>query len=108
MKSIILAAAAVGLLAGGPGLAQAQQSSSTTTINGNKPVATSNAASSMPAKGSNSFTMGEAKSRLEKSGFSNVSDLTKDGNGVWRGKAQKDGNMTAVWLDYKGDIGESK
>lgn len=108
MKSIIFAAAAVGLLAGGPGIAQAQQASSATTLNNNKAVATSSAASSMPAKGSSSFTMGEAKSRLEKSGFSNVADLTKDGDGVWRGKAQKAGNMTTVWLDYKGDIGESK
>jgi hypothetical protein len=52
--------------------------------------------------------MGEAKSRLEKNGFANVSDLAKDDNGVWRGKAQKGGAATTVWLDYKGNVGESK
>ena len=30
----------------------------------------------------------------EKNGFTNVSDLAKDGDGVWRGKAQKDGSLT--------------
>jgi hypothetical protein len=29
--------------------------------------------------------MGEARSRIEKNGFANVGDLTKDDNGVWRG-----------------------
>ena len=76
--------------------------------NSNQAVATTNANAPTPAKGSNSFTMGEAKSRLEKNGFSNVSDLTKDDNGVWRGNAQKSGSPTTVWLDYKGNTGEGK
>jgi hypothetical protein len=73
----------------------------------NQAVATTSANAPTPAKGANSFTMGEARSRLEKNGFSNVTDLTKDDNGVWRGKAQKGGNTTTVWLDYKGNVGES-
>jgi hypothetical protein len=76
--------------------------------NNNQAVATTNANAPAPAKGANSFTMGEAKSRLEKNGFSNVGDLTKDDNGVWRGNAQKGGSTTAVWLDYKGNTGEGK
>jgi hypothetical protein len=76
--------------------------------NNNQAVATTNANAPAPAKGANSFTMGEAKSRLEKNGFSNVGDLTKDDNGVWRGSAQKGGSTTAVWLDYKGNVGEGK
>ena len=44
-----------------------------------------------PVKGANSFTEGEAKSRIEKLGFANVSDLKKDDHGVWRGRAMKDG-----------------
>jgi protein CpxP len=73
--------------------------------NGNQTVATTSANSPSPAKGANSFTMGEARSRIEKNGFTNVSDLAKDENGVWRGKAQKGGSPTSVWVDYKGNVG---
>lgn len=76
--------------------------------NNNQAVATTSANAPTPAKGANSFTSGEAKSRLEKNGFSNVSDLKKDDNGVWRGTAQKEGNTTNVWLDYKGNVGEGQ
>jgi uncharacterized protein HemX len=121
MKFLAIAVAAA-LLTGGVGLAQAQQANSTaqqagnaaqhasdaTKINGNQAVATTSANSSMPAKGSNSFTMAEAKSRLEKNGFANVGNLAKDNDGVWRGQAEKGGNMTTVWLDYKGNTGEGK
>src|SRR4051795_7984497 len=44
-----------------------------------------------PAAGANSFTEAQAKSRIEANGFANVSDLRKDDQGVWRGKAMKDG-----------------
>jgi hypothetical protein len=71
----------------------------------NQAVATTNANASEPAKGANSFTMGEAKSRLERKGFADVSDLKKDDNGVWRGTGKKDGAATSVWLDYKGNTG---
>ena len=47
-----------------------------------------------PVSGRNSFTEGEAKSRIEKMGFSNVTNLKKDDNGVWRGRAIKDGKNT--------------
>jgi protein CpxP len=73
--------------------------------NTNQAVATTNANASEPARGANSFTMGEAKSRLEKNGFADVSDLKKDDNGVWRGTGKKDGSAASVWLDYKGNTG---
>ena len=56
------------------------------------------------AKGRNSFTEGEAKSRIEKAGFSNISELKKDDNGVWRGRASKDGRSVDVSLDYQGNV----
>jgi putative membrane protein len=59
----------------------------------------------MPAKGANSFTMSEASSRIAKNGFTNVTGLAKDTDGVWRGQADKDGTNVAVWLDYKGNVG---
>lgn len=45
-----------------------------------------------PVAGANSFTEGQAKSRIESSGYTNVTALKKDDAGVWRGKAEKDGN----------------
>jgi hypothetical protein len=57
-----------------------------------------------PVKGRNSFNEGEAKSRIESNGFSDVSGLAKDDDGVWRGKAMKDGRRVEVSLDYQGNV----
>ena len=40
-----------------------------------------------PVAGANSFTEGQAKSRIEARGFTNVAGLKKDSDGVWRGTA---------------------
>ena len=57
-----------------------------------------------PAAGANSFTEGQAKSRIESNGYANVSDLRKDDQGVWRGKAMKDGKSINVSLDFQGNV----
>ena len=57
-----------------------------------------------PVAGSNSFTEGQAKSRIELNGFSNVSELRKDDQGVWRGKAMKDGKSVNISLDFQGNV----
>ena len=57
-----------------------------------------------PAAGANSFTEGQAKSRIEAAGFSNVSGLSKDKDGIWRGKASKAGTTVDVALDYQGNV----
>jgi hypothetical protein len=54
--------------------------------------------------GANSFTEGQAKSRIESGGYNNVSDLKKDDSGVWRGKAMKDGKSVNVSLDFQGNV----
>jgi hypothetical protein len=64
----------------------------------------SNRQTNAPVAGRNSFTEGEAKFRIEKMGFSNVSDLKKDDNGVWRGRAIKDGKTVDVSVDYQGNV----
>jgi hypothetical protein len=64
----------------------------------------SNRQTTAPVAGRNSFTEGEAKSRIEKMGFSNVSSLNKDDQGVWRGRAMKDGKTVDVSLDYQGNV----
>lgn len=121
MKVWILGVALAGLLTSGVVSAQTTQGAApvgtpptTGTVGGNaaaasgntnQAVATTKANAPMPARGSNSFTKGEAKRRIEKNGFANVSDLAKDNHGVWRGQAQKDGSAAHVWLDYKGNVG---
>jgi protein CpxP len=105
MKSLMLGIAMTAVLTGGTCLAQSSQSNHAASGNDNQAVATTSANAAQPAAGSNSFTRSEAKKRLERQGLSNVSDLNKDNNGVWHGKAQKDGSTGQVWLDYKGNIG---
>ena len=75
--------------------------------NRNQAVATTNANAPQPAKGANSFTDGEARRRIESNGYTEVSGLQKDADGIWHGTAKKDGNSVKVWLDYKGNIGAS-
>ena len=57
-----------------------------------------------PVAGANSFTEGQAKSRIELNGYSGVTALKKDDSGVWRGKAQKDGKSVDVSLDFQGNV----
>jgi hypothetical protein len=59
---------------------------------------------SRPVAGANSFTEGEAKSRIESRGFTNVSELMKDDNGIWRGRAQQNGRNVNVALDFQGNV----
>ena len=56
------------------------------------------------AKGRNSFTEGQAQGRIAKAGYTGVSKLAKDANGVWRGTATKGGAKVNVALDYKGNV----
>lgn len=58
-----------------------------------------------PLKGANSFTEGQAKDRAEARGFTNVTGLKKDDDGIWRGNASgQDGKSTTVAIDYKGNV----
>ncbi len=74
--------------------------------NDNQAIVTTNANATHPAHGSNSFTAAQARGRIQDKGFANVTDLKKDNGGVWRGKAQKNGQTVSVWLDYKGNVGQ--
>jgi hypothetical protein len=59
-----------------------------------------------PVAGANSFTEGQAKSRIESSGYTNVTELRKDDRGVWRGKAMKNGKSVSISLDFQGNVTE--
>ena len=103
-KSLVLAA--VLALAAGGAIAQTQNPPAkdgpqNSAINSES---SSNRQVNAPVAGANSFTEGEAKSRIERMGFASVADLKKDDNGVWRGRAMKDGKTVDVSLDYQGNV----
>jgi len=58
--------------------------------------------------GRNSFTEDQAKERIAAAGFTAVSELKKDDNGVWRGKATKNGTQSDVSLDFQGNVNPAK
>jgi hypothetical protein len=64
--------------------------------------------SNAPVAGRNSFTEGQAQSKIEGAGYSNVTELKKDDNGVWRGKASKGGSTTSVSVDFQGNVNPAK
>src|SRR6186713_3695610 len=96
----------IGLLAATTASAQNQPAQSGPNNNAVNSQGQNN--SSAPVAGRNSFTEGQAKSKIEEAGYSNVSDLKKDDNGVWRGKASKGGSSTDVSLDFQGNVNPIK
>jgi hypothetical protein len=103
MRTTIAAAVVLGLTAGGA-LAQvpaAKEGPQNSAINTDD---SSNRMAAGPVKGANSFTEGEARSRIEDKGFSKVSGLKKDDDGIWRGRAMRGGQQVEVALDYQGNV----
>jgi hypothetical protein len=107
MNNRLLAAAFAAVLAGltsvGGALAQTAPSANP---NATTPAVANTHANNpgAPAAGANSFTEAQAKSRIEGAGYSNVSGLTKDQDGIWRGKASKGSTTVGVALDYQGNV----
>jgi hypothetical protein len=64
--------------------------------------------SNAPVAGRNSFTEGQAKSKIEEAGYTNVTALKKDDNGVWRGKASKGSTSSNVSVDFQGNVNPVK
>ncbi|SEM97097.1 hypothetical protein SAMN05192583_1708 [Sphingomonas gellani] len=96
-KQIIAAVLAVSATTGA--LAQAHAGSHNPAVK--DPTVRTTAAA---AKGRNSFTESQARGRIAKDGYSGVSKLTKNANGVWQGTAMKGGAKVNVSLDYKGNV----
>jgi len=65
---------------------------------------TASAEAGAPFPGANSFTEGQAKDRIVAAGLANVSALTKDDKGIWRGTAESQGKKVNVAVDYKGNV----
>jgi hypothetical protein len=57
-----------------------------------------------PVSGANSFTEGQARARIGDAGFNDVQELRLDDQGIWRGRAIREGRQTGVALDYQGNV----
>lgn len=88
----------VALVAALPAFAVMAQTSTTA------PTPSSPVDANAPLPGANSFTEGQAKSRLEASGYSDVTGLKKDDQGVWKGSAMNAGAKVNVSVAYRGNI----
>ena len=98
---MITMAALLALAAGTPALAQKPANPDANT----PPVATPSTKNpNAPVEGANSFTEGQARARIEKEGFSKVTDLKKDPKGVWRGRAMRNGKTVNVSVDFQGNV----
>lgn len=75
---------------------------------GNNAVNTEQKNSDAPVAGRNSFTEGQAQSAIEKAGYTNVTGLKKDDNGVWQGSASKGGRAGNVTVDFQGNVNAAK
>ena len=100
MRMILLGAALATLIGSHSAFATANENAPSNpavkTSEGNNPGA--------PAAGRNSFTQRQAMARIEARGYSKVTGLKKDKEGLWRGKAMKDGKPVGVELDYQGNV----
>lgn len=103
MKPFVLALAALAVTGVVSAQEQPSQQTAPTKPSLTTPDSTNPAA---PVKGKNSFTERQAKDRIEKKGFTNITDLKLGEDGVWRASAQKNGVPASVALDYQGNITE--
>jgi hypothetical protein len=99
-RSMLLACA--GLIAATAASAQTQPAQSGPNNNAVNSSGQNN--SDAPVAGRNSFTEGQAKSKIEQAGYTKVTTLKKDNKGVWRGKASKGGSSTSVSVDFEGNV----
>ena len=106
MKSLIGLTLACGLAVSGAALAQshaapaanpdAPQNSALKAPHDMKPGA--------PAAGRNSFTSGQARDRIQKAGFTRVTGLMKDKDGLWQGRAMQGAKHVRVAMDFQGNV----
>jgi hypothetical protein len=54
--------------------------------------------------GANSYSEGQARDLLTAQGYSDVSALVNDSQGIWRGSATSGGKRMRVSIDFKGKI----
>jgi hypothetical protein len=99
MKTAFLTAIVLAATCSVPALAQPANSENNSAVKESHRVNADD-----PSRGSNSFTEGEARGHIENAGFTHVSKLSKDDDGIWRGTAMKNGHRVSVAVDFKGDV----
>ncbi len=93
------------LAAGGLSYAQGGAPAASPDASQNPAIKSSGDSGPAPlAAGHNSFTKGQAKTRIEKAGYTNVVGLTKNAAGLWQATAMQNGRTVQVSLDFKGDV----
>jgi hypothetical protein len=70
------------------------------------PTTTSPLKPKRPSAVVHALTQDQAKAQIEAKGYSNVSDLRRDREGNWHGKAEKEGQLRSVTLDRDGNVAE--
>ena len=55
-------------------------------------------------QGRTSFTESQARDRMEQAGFTRISELRLEENGIWRAMADRDGRPLRLGLDYRGTV----
>jgi hypothetical protein len=96
MKCILTAAIAFGVVSSGAAFSQINPSTTSPIPPAVSTGDVDSKTSAAPVAGANSFTQSQAKKRIEAHGYSDVMELTKDDNSIWRGKAMKGGKQVGV------------
>jgi hypothetical protein len=107
MKRTIVTLATL-LAAAGVANAQTTAPSSPSATTPPSPGSTTMPGSGSASGGAGAMTQTSVKSKLEASGYSNVTNLKQDSTGDWTAKATKGGKQVAVSIDSKGMVKEAQ
>ncbi len=103
LSTVAFAQTNTGSGAGSTNMNQSNTAGSGNAAVNNKPADSPQTTGSVEP-GANSFTEDQVRSRFAAQGLMNITDLRKDDQGIWRGKAMRNGQQVSVALDYKGTI----
>jgi hypothetical protein len=79
-------------------------STTTTPRPQSSPTPPPSAVATAPRTFVHAFTQDQAKAQIEAAGYSKVSRLRRDDRGTWQGTAEKDGLVSNVTLDSRGNL----
>ena len=98
-RAMLPACLLAALVSGSPASAQ-----TTGSIRPNEPALPSPGNPDGLATGETAFDEDAARERLADAGYSDITALMRDAQGIWRGTARKDAQKVTVALDRRGKI----
>jgi hypothetical protein len=101
MRNVILATAAIALIVGGSSFAMAQATGTTPSTTATSP--STNQGTSGTSTGG-MMSEAQVKQHLEQEGYTNITGLKEDSNGMWMGKAMHGGKEVTVDVDKSGKV----